>query len=371
MITAVLFLTACKKLYFPDIPGSDNRFLVVTGFINTAPDSKSKIIVSRTVGLSDSVQFVPEREAIVSIENTSGVKYSLTLYPDSNFMYISGTLNLDVNDKYRLNIFTIDGKKYQSDFVECRQTPPIDSITWEQENDLIIKVNTHDPANNTRYYWWNFTETWEYQTPEQTPYGLNGNRIYVREPEEQVRICWDSRRSTDILLGNTTSLSEDVVSQQPVRTILNKDKRLNFRYSILLSQFALTAEAHKYWQLIQKNSQSLGTLFDQQPSQLKGNIYSLENPDEPVIGFMCAAAEQQKRIFIRHEELNDWAFDPFDGFTCGSDFILQNPDPYLWTYTDPAYVPWYFVTGGYMYVSTKECVDCTQKGGTNKKPLFW
>ena len=373
VIAAGLFLSSCKKLYFPEVENLGNRFLVVTGFINTSPNGISSISLSRTAGLSDSVFFVPESNALINIESSNGTRYSLS-YDAASKAYLSNALSLNTAINYRLNIFTHDGKKYQSDFVECKQTPAIDSITWSQNagDDAVLYVNTHDPTNSTRYYWWDFTETWQYETPAQTPYGLNGNRVYVRGPDEQVRVCWSSRESTDILLGNSTSLSEDVISQQPVLTIPNKDKRLNFRYSMLLRQYALTPEAHKYWLTIKKNSQELGTLFDQQPAQLRGNIYSLDDATEPVIGFVSAAAQEVKRIFIVHDDLNDWAFDPFDGYVCGSDFIPKSyPDPFLYTYTDPAYVPWYFTDAGYLYVSTKECVDCTQKGGTNRRPSFW
>jgi hypothetical protein len=187
-----------------------------------------------------------------------------------------------------------------------------------------------------------------------------------------VRNCWKYAEATDIIIGNSSLLSNDVISMQPLLTILNKNERLNFRYSMLVRQYGITPQAYQYWTNIKSNSQQLGSLFDQQPTQLKGNITAMGNPDEPVIGFVSAASQQQKRIFVSHDELINWAFDAFTGYNCAYDFIQQNPvDPYIFQYSDANYVPWYFTSAGFLYVINKSCVDCTLKGGSNQKPSFW
>jgi hypothetical protein len=370
-ITAAAFLSGCKKEYLPVISVDESSFLVVSGFINTTADSKTTIILSHTVRLGDTVLFAPEFGATAKIESNTGQVYPLNNM--GNGVYESSTLSLDNSSNYRISIVREGNRRYESRFVECKNTPPIDSLVWKQEDgDVTIYVNTNDATGSTRYYWWDYTETWQYETPNQTPYRLEGNRIYVRTPEEQVSICWSSAESPGILLGNSSQLAADVISMQPVSVYRNKDKKLNYRYSILVRQYGITAGAHQYWTNIKNNSQQLGTLFDQQPSQLKGNITAVDNPDEPVIGFVSAARQQQRRIFIHHDELSSWQFDGYEGYNCAFDFIQKNPvDPYIFEYSDPAYVPWYFVTGGPLYVINKSCVDCTLKGGTNVRPSFW
>lgn len=369
-LVLVLSFYRCRKPFEPAILDAGNKYLVVTGFINANPASQSKLILSRTLKLYDTITFIPEDGALVNIESSTGFSYSL--FGVGNGRYNTGNITLVAENRYRLNITTQDGKQYQSEFISPKRTPPIDSITWEQKQDVKIFVNTRDPANKSRYYWWEFTETSEYRTPRQTPYGVSNGRIYVRKPEEQVSECWTTKESTDLLIGTSELLSEDIISKQPLLNIPFRDKRLHYKYSILVRQYAITAQAFKYWQVIQKNSQQLGTLFDQQPAQLKGNIFSLSNPEEPVIGFFSVAEQQEKRIFIVHLQLNDWVFDPFDGYNCAQDFITPDPvDPYIYTYPYPEFVPWYFITGGPLLVSTKDCVDCTTKGGTNIKPSFW
>lgn len=370
MITTAFFC-GCRKEYIPVVNAEDSSFLVVSGFINITENSKTTITLSHTTRLGDTVLFAPELGALAEIESNTGQVYPLISI--GNGVYESSSISLDNAADYRLIIRREGNRRYESEYVACKKTPAIDSVVWKQEDgDVTVYVNTHDDTGNTRYYWWDYTETWQYETPNQTPYRHVGNRIFVRTPEEQVSICWSTAASTGILLGNSSVLASDVISMQPLAVFLNKDKKLHFRYSMLVRQYGISSAAYQYWTNIKNNSQQLGTLFDQQPSQLQGNITAMNNPDEPVIGFVSAAVQQQQRIFIRHDELDNWQFDGFEGYNCAFDYIPQNPvDPYIYEYTDPDFAPWYFVTGGPLYVINKSCIDCTLKGGTNVRPSFW
>ena len=77
-------------------------------------------------------------------------------------IYTSSNLGLALNTEYRLKITTANGKEYLSDYMVAKKTPPIDSLEFRQEEKGVqIYVNTHDDSNNTRYYRWDFDETWE------------------------------------------------------------------------------------------------------------------------------------------------------------------------------------------------------------------
>jgi hypothetical protein len=134
----------------------------------------------------------------------------------------------------------------------------------------------------------------------------------------------------------------------------------------------MTEDAFRYLQLIQKNTQQLGTLFDAQPSQLKGNIQSASDPNEPVIGFISASTITEKRISIWNSQLTDWNYLSSEPL-CGNVFIIpQNPSNYLiFDFPDPSYAPYYFITGGGLAIIKKSCLDCRERGGTNQKPSFW
>src|SRR5690606_28393632 len=114
--------------------------------------------------------------------------------------YIHPNLELDPHGQYQLRIKTSDGKEYLSDKIPVRITPEIDSLGYKQdERGVRIHVNTHDASNNTRYYKWNFVETWEYTAR------LNSNFIYddtiqpykirTRLDSENFYTCWRSQAS--------------------------------------------------------------------------------------------------------------------------------------------------------------------------------
>jgi len=362
----------CRKPYTPKLIQLNNNYLVVGGIVNTSPNSVTTIYLSRTLNLTDSNTNLPELNAKITIESKNGDLYPLTQQGDSG-RYITDTLTLDNNDQFRLNIATTDGDSFQSDFVSARQTGPIDSLNWLQDDDLTIYVNAHDPNDSSKYYWWDYTETWEYHSSLLTAYGVDANGIIYGLPVDSLlQVCYTNHVSTDLLLGTSGSLSRDVISMQPLLTIPNKDSRLYYRYSILVDQYALTGAAYNYWQTIKTNSQQLGTLFDPQPSQLTGNIRSLKNPAEPVVGYASAAIRQQKRIFISHDQLTNWDFNPTADYSCDTRVIYMNPDPpFYYTYDDTTYAPYYFASRGVLVIAKKICVYCEWQGGSTSKPLFW
>jgi hypothetical protein len=288
--------------------------------------------------------------------------------------YSSNPLNLDINQTYRLRITTSSGGQYLSDFATVKQSPPIDSITWQQNDGVYIYANTHDATNNTRYYRWDYTETFEHNAPYEISWGVKNDTIFSIDDTTYATYtyhCWTDSNSTSILLGTSVALSQDVISKAPVTSIANNSKKIGMRYSILVRQYALTQEAYNYWGIIQKNTENIGTLFDVQPSQLYGNISSVTDKSEPVIGFVSAGSVQEMRIFIDHLDLVNWQAPPSQLY-CPVKFISQNPINFLlYNYSDTSYAPYYFVSGGGLAITKKECLDCRDQGGTNIKPAYW
>jgi len=370
-----LFLTiatclwmACRDPYNPPIVQQPNAFLVLDGFINTTPGDTSYITLSRTRNLSDSAQFSPEAHAAVTVEAEGGQRFNL-LEKGNGRYYLPPQL-FTAGRKYRLDIRTFSGSEYASEFVEAKTTPPIDSVTWRKDNDVNIYVFTHDPANNTRYYRWDYTETWEYDAFYDSNIGWDNNTVslYYLDSSQLTFQCFRQARSSDIAIATTANLTQDIVDSQRVATVAAGTEKIAFRYSIEVSQFGLTKEAFEYWQLLKKNSNQLGTLFDPQPSQITGNLKCLTNPEEPVIGFISFSSVSKKRIFIRGAEVAPWGY-PSEERTCATRVIP--PDSAIYYLQDGKYSPAYYVSGGGLAVAPQHCVDCRTKGGTTTKPSFW
>jgi hypothetical protein len=380
LLLLFILYSSCIKNYAPPAIQAANNYLVVDGFINTAPNSITTITLSRSRNLADTTSFIPEHGAQVQIADSNGAVYPLI---DSNNTgkYSSNVLNLIQSDRFRILITTSNGHQYQSAFVSSRITPAIDSVNWQQSainSSVGIYVSSHDPLNNTHYYRWDYVETWQHNSPVIAYWVLiNGLVVpldadYIDDPRQTYQ-CWTTAPSKNIVVANSLGLSQDVISLQPLTVIPYNDERITIRYSINVSQYAITEDAYNYWVLIQKNSQALGSLFDLTPSQLSSNITCVSNPNEPVIGYASASTVQQQRIFITNSQVGGWTKqEQYD--ECNPIVIPTDPNNFqIYTYPDTSYAPWYF-TGDFtpaLIVTKRHCVDCRLAGGNTSKPPFW
>jgi len=381
-IFAALFLLvgvwACKKVFNPIITTTDHSFLVVEGVVNSGTDT-TYIFLSRTIKL-DSARHKPEEKATVVVESDQSNRYPLTEVAQGKYMAIN--LNLPTDRKYRLHIVTAAGKEYLSDFVENKITPPIDSITYKPlTTGVQFYANAHDATNKTRYYRWDYDETWTYQSAFTTNMYYDKGVMKFRTSDELINICYKhARPSNSVFIGSTTKLAADVVSQVPVGYVDSRSGKMFHKYSMELTQYALTPEAYTYWELLKKNTEQLGSIFDASPSSSLTNIHAV-NSEADVIGYVSVSTVSRKRIFVEGRDL-PFGVSVNENPGCKEDTILFEP---LDTYPERAERT--FGKGdsiatvvharkpdgfrlGYVY-SNKECVDCRLKGGTNVKPPYW
>ena len=369
----VLMLTGgCKEKFDPPINPQQTNYLVAEGFINAGQGS-TNIQLSRTTQLKDTGQLKPELNAMVTVMGEDNSVYQLKELGKG--LYSSSQLNLDKNKKYRLHIITINGKNYLSDLVQVKLTPPIDSVNWRIENTGVqLYVNTHDPQNNTKYYKWDYEETWEIHSFEEARYKyIPSTGVSKRDLNEikNMYFCWQTKNSTNILLGSSVALNSDVISLQPVMLIPQGSEKISVRYSILVRQHALDQQGYEFYQLMKKNTESIGSIFDAQPSDITGNIYSISDPNEKVIGYIGASSAQEKRIFISRNDIGNWNYK----FQCETTEVPNNPDSIKLFFGGFGLIPYETNPPGGLftksyYSSSSHCLDCRERG-SSVKPSFW
>src|ERR1700722_13060728 len=158
----LLILAGCTQKFVPAVRSLPSGYLVVEGILNSG-SGPTQIILSRTSTLNDSTKLF-ETGAKVQVEGTDSS--ILGLAEKAPGIYGASQLLINPSIQYRMRIATKDGRTYLSDFAPVINTPQIDSISWKPKNGgLQIYTNTHDPLNNTHYYLWNYTETWEFHSP--------------------------------------------------------------------------------------------------------------------------------------------------------------------------------------------------------------
>ncbi|MFD1142733.1 DUF4249 domain-containing protein [Larkinella insperata] len=372
-ILVSLLIGSCVDPYNPPEVTAPNTFLVVDGFLNGA--GASTIRLSRTQNLKEGAKPPAELNATVLVEGENGSSQPFTEQGNGTYTLTDG--GLQFGQKYRLRIRTAAGRDYESDYVTIKQTPKIDSVTWQpQAEGLQFYVTTHDPNNQTKYYRWEYEETWEYYSAfvSRVEY-LNKTFVYR---SENVNTCWRSDQSTGIFVGSSTQLTQDVISNFPLVFISNStSNRLKVRYSLLVKQYALTDEAYEFWQNLKKNTESLGSLFDPQPFQPLGNIHGVTDPGETVVGYVSGYSVEEKRVFVQAYELPSWRV-PTMYESCVEDTLPLQPTrekSSAFEMAEAGFVPIDEVLSmsgqviGYR-MSTAYCVDC-RTVGTNVKPSFW
>lgn len=362
-------VSSCVTPFEPEGVVFNERMLVIEG--NILVNDFTRVVLSHSKALDEpeGVEYV--KMAQVWVESDKGEKYySRRVVSGDKVVYEINTAGADVRDNYRL-VVNVEGKVYESDFVPVKISPEIDEIGFTLSKDsteVTFHVNSHDPLKKTNYYMWSYREDWEFNSYiySMFEYEPNSKKIYEIPHEDNRNTCWNHSVSRDILIASTEHLSEDRVFQKKLVSIGNTDNKINYLYSMQLSQIALTREGYIYWENIRKNSDDIGGIFAPQPSEIAGNIKCVTDPSEKVIGFISASAVSRKRIFTYSWEIGIYRSPLYCNTEPIGGSLALRDSLYAIGYDVVFYTP---ETGESVW-SPKTCVDC-RLFGTKTKPSFW
>lgn len=361
---------SCRDEYMPDLDRSERNVLVVEGFLN-AGQEPTFIRLTRNLPLTEEANLGvrPEINATVTVEGTDNSVQSLSQDPSGLY---TATLTLQDDLGYRVRIITTRNEEYLSEFVEVKPSPPIDSIGWTRdENGVIVHANTHDDTGGSVYYRWEYDETWEINSTYYTNYIFENLEVRLRRmPEEDRSVCFKYGTSRNVIVGSSARLQSDRIEQAPLLRIPPADERLSVRYSIMVRQYVLDKKGYEFFDLMKKNTEQIGTIFDPQPSELSGNFTCISNPQIPVIGYINAGTIAEKRFFIRSSEIPNW------NFYVHCPIKEVTPDSVIYYLSDGTYIPYAIHstipgTIDYYLTSYPRCVDCTERNGSLQRPSYW
>jgi hypothetical protein len=362
-------LGSCITPFDPQDVGATPDYLMVEGFINSR--GTTSIRLTRTAGLRAEGPPPAETGARVLVEEEQGAQYSLAESPAGT--YTSAALALNPARRYRLRFTTAAGREYASAFVPVLAAPPIDTVRWAVEpRGVQLYVSTRDDVGNARHYRWELEETWQFTSAHRSQLEYVNGRIEPRQLE--VYECWTTEKSSTIRLASTERLSQNVVSDLPLTLLPSNSVKLRKRYSLLVRQYAQSSEEYVYWDLLRRNTESIGTLFDPLPSELTGNVRCLTQPDERVLGYVGAGSVAEKRIFIDRFDLPvPWVMVNTGYEGCARlDTVKLSEVPGVFggaTFWPVATVTKQGVLIGYT-AAAPACLDCRRRG-TIIRPSFW
>ena len=368
-ILLALGIASCVYDYTPEdvsLQGLDSPLLVVDGDIVVGDVTRVKLSYTESI-LEDEADM--PLGVTVMVESESGETVSAYALDEEPGVYEADTRELDMDVKYRLFISVPGRGEYVSEFKPVMISPPIDEITWSIAPDSTyanVEVTTHNTEEGKLYCKWNFTENWESNSVfvpflEYIP-SSNNIRDLTQQEQYERRYCFSEAVSNDVCVANTERLSENLISKYVLKQIANTDTRVNGLYAITVTQKALDKEAYQYWETLKKNMGETGGLFSAQPSEYRGNIRSLTNADEIVLGYTSVSTTHTVRQFI------DWKSEQL--FKTDCDYIILDGDILLYHYYSLGYRPVFRVEDEGMFWSQLKCVDCRSYSNSTK-PGFW
>ena len=367
-----LIASSCKDPFSPEVSDNYKDLLVVEGFVNIGGNTRIK--VSRSIDLQDSRATDPEKNATITVQGEDGSL--VTGKSAENGECVLATQSLVLGKKYKVIITLTNGKVYETGYLEGKATPEIDNISYAiTDKGFQIYANTHDPENDTRFYNWDYDETWEVTVPFISTYEFKNGQVVPRDLSINIQRCWTNSRSSSILLASSARLSEDKITLAPIIYIPGNSIKVARLYSILVRQRGLTKDAYEYLELMKKNTEQIGGIFDVQPSELMGNLVCTSNSADKVIGWISAGTIVEKRIFISHGDKPatgiDWVYrEQCDAFVTSKDSLGYYLQSHKFIVNEQTFTDNSGVTSSRYTMSNEECIDCRLQG-SNVKPSFW
>jgi len=381
-VSVVLFalMVGCVEPYDPYVDPSEVDLLVIDGFVN-ATERSAHVRLSHAQPVSALGRTRPETSAKIVIEASTGSSVELEEHEAGEYM--ANDLTIDYKAFYILHVTTSSGAAYRSDTIRVRHTPEIDSLGFSISSDggfLNVLVSSHDAQNKTRYYGWDYIETYEYNSPDSSEFKFINKHAIPRTEEEQVFTCWRTEPGSTISIGSTIRLTHDIVSDHILTQIPKGSIKLSARYSVLVKQRTLGEAEYRFLDELRKTTEEMGGIFGVMPYGVLGNIHRVDNPREPVLGYFSGADVTQKRFFIDFQDMPSTFRTLATNDGCiFEETCLLFPEPLtngpqsclpIEVLNDNVIILRSIEGNSYIWTSP-ECGDCRAKGGTTKKPAFW
>ena len=383
LLLSILSLISCTEHYALESKNYEEAIVIEALITNEVKFQEIKI--SKTYSLDSNS---PEQisNAIVYIIDNLGNTYN---FVESNSKYISQIQFAAENSRqYKLFIETENGDKYESESVKFNLSQSnFSSISYELTtkngvSGIQFYVNSQDNTNNSKYYRFDYEETFKIVAPRWVSVkgqpNLTTQTLDLIPWDYESHICFNSYQNKNILIDNSLQSNQDAI-KFPIRFLGSNDPKIGTRYSIKAYQYILSSFTHNFYEKLKAFSESNTLLSQVQPGQLSSNIISKNNSNK-IIGIFDVCSVSSKRIFVNYSDLypNNYNY-PY--FCDCSDNVKSPPLKYCYgsiscdatninSSLANRILTYYSVDADGYYFFPAKCGDCTNLG-TNITPSFW
>jgi len=313
----LILFSGCIDPYEVEVPEGP-QYLTIEGYITTLRRAhKIRITRGDTYGSVFEGLVRPVREATVVIRDDLGnVTFLQEDFNNRGSYFTPINFQAEVGRSYTLQIQLIDGRVYTSLPEKVSGPREMENISYQSveipvegeinpESGIQLMVDIQDPMEENNFYFWRnsgatyvlLTRPDLYHTP---PPGR------APAPKDCCFVCWRNEASP----GNQSIFIANDDDFNGLRTTLTAgfipDNGLRFAdtYRVNLSQISISQEAYRFLRLVKQQSEISGSVFDPPPARITGNMISLDDPDEIVLGYFMAGGETSQEIYIKSTQLD-------------------------------------------------------------------
>lgn len=316
LLFIVLVVSSCIDPYNVEVPEGE-RMLSVEGHITNGPGPHTvKLTRTATYG-SIFVDFNrPVTHASVGIrENETGIVNLLTeteqgiYHTSTDFIPIAG-------NSYSLLITTSEGSEYISFPSKLIEAPKLDSlsfttISFPTNNRLVSRSGLQltaffkDPSDQQNFYFWNMknpiSTVKTYPEFYKPPFSLPTDPF---QPKDCCKYCDipGFPVSRGLYLTDDSNFN-GLATNQIAGYIEDDGLRLSFEYRFEFEQMAISEETFRFLTLVNQQMTLTGSVFDPPPANIRGNLVSLSDPEETVLGHFFAAGVSSRKVTLLGSEL--------------------------------------------------------------------
>jgi hypothetical protein len=320
-LLVILLFNSCIDPLDLDNTGGEQK-IVVYGYIHNGEPpyvvevSKSQIY---TGGLNGNITIL---NAVVTLHEEGGITETLKETAPGRYQTCNEQIQGTPGKAYWVTVLLPSGESYRSEIEVMPEPPTIKEVTTEPatqdivgeggfvitQDVLTVRVSFEENPDTDDQYFIKYKGTYQVTTdPKSATAGSGGVIVPAPEPcsgyifnDDQGLVqveectccdCWVTEDFNDpILLDDQRVGGNDINNLQVVNVpVRAQGTRIGYNYWIGVEVRSLSRSAWDYWDVLFKQKNGNGTIFQPPPSPLPGNIIS-ENGTAPALGYFYAAS---------------------------------------------------------------------------------
>jgi hypothetical protein len=334
-----LFSDACVERY--DVPSQITATrLVVDGMITDLPGPYTvKLSTSASVNTT-TAELSPVQSAIVVIGDDTGYEEQLEETSPGVYQTHLDGIQGELGRKYYVKIKT-GVRQYESQPQELASPGFISKLYYVYRENVInqsalelamdvphdvidIYIDGEGFEDQENLFRWRWSSIYEIKTfPRYRAYIDDRTRALVPDPppcsgfrlrpKSKTLIeqfgpctccdCWTYEDSEQVLLSDNEFVNEANFKGVHVARLPVDHWRFNVKYYMKVEQLSLSEEVYQFWKTLKAQQDGEGSLFVPNAVRIKGNIHSVTDPKEEVLGIFGVSTVAWRDFYITPDDL--------------------------------------------------------------------